>query len=121
MDEFDPQSVVERYLAQPDGQLIASDPLRQRERGFRAAFPDATVRVERLVADGDFVAVHLRGRGTHLGVFQGCPPTGREWSATCTSIYRIERGRIADAWSNWDLLTVMEQLGSIRRVETVSA
>ena len=74
-----------------------------------------------MLAEGDRVAVHLAGCGTHLGLFQGCPPTGREWAASCTAIYRIDEGRIADFRVNWDLLAVLEQLGCVERAATVSA
>ena len=116
----EPRQVVERYLA-GDDELLAAEPLRQRAGAFRSAFPDARVTAEQMLEAGDLVAVHLTGRGTHLGTFQGCPPTGREWTATCTAIYRVEAGRIAEAWVNWDWLAVMEQLDCVQRVETVSA
>jgi predicted ester cyclase len=112
--------VVERYLAGDDG-VLADETLRQRDEAFRSAFPDAQVAAELVLAEGNLVAAHLRASGTHLGTFQGCPPTGLEWTATCTAIYRVEAGRIAKAWINWDWLTVMEQLGSVERVQTVSA
>jgi predicted ester cyclase len=122
MDGRDPKSVVERFLVDPRAtDLIAGGPLHQRERRFREAFPDASVQVEQILSEGDLVAVHLRGRGTHLGIFQGCPATGGTWAAAGTAIYRVDAGRIAEAWINWDWLTVMEQLGCIRRIETVSA
>jgi predicted ester cyclase len=115
-----PRQVVERYLA-GDEDLLANETLRQRDEAFRSAFPDAQVTAGQVLAQGDLVAVHLTGGGTHLGTFQGCPPTGREWTATCTAVYRVQAGRIAEAWVNWDWLAVMEQLGCVRRVETVSA
>jgi steroid delta-isomerase-like uncharacterized protein len=115
-----PTEVVQRYLL-GDEELLADETLRRRAEAFRSAFPDARSSPQRVIAEGDLVAVHLTGRGTHLGTFQGCPPTGREWSATCTAIYRVESGRIAEAWINWDWLAVMEQLGTVERVETVSA
>jgi predicted ester cyclase len=115
-----PRRVVERYLAGADG-LLADETLRQRDEAFRTAFPDARVAAQLVLGDGDLVAAHLSGSGTHLGTFQGCPPTGLEWAATCTAIYRVEAGRIAKAWINWDWLAVMEQLGSVERVQTVSA
>lgn len=114
------RDVVERHLAGEED-LLADETLRQREDAFRSAFPDAKVTAELVVAEGDLVSAHLTGRGTHLGTFQGCPPTGREWTASCTAIYRVESGRIAEAWINWDWLAVMEQLGSVERPETVSA
>jgi predicted ester cyclase len=129
MAQVEPKLVVERYVAEvlngavPDSaaELIANDTLRKRVDGFRSAFPDAQVSTARVLAQGNLVAVHLAGSGTHRGTFQGCPPTGREWEATCTGIYRVEAGRIEDVWINWDWLAVMEQLGCVRRVETVSA
>jgi len=114
------RDVVERHLAGEED-LLADETLRQREQAFRTAFPDAQVTAEVVVADGELVSAHLTGRGTHLGTFQGCPPTGREWTASCTAIYRVASGRIAEAWINWDWLSVMEQLGTVERVQTVSA
>ena len=46
---------------------------------------------------------------------------GNAWDAPCTAVYRVESGRIAEAWVNWDLLALMEQVGAVERVQTVSA
>jgi predicted ester cyclase len=129
MSHASPQSVVERYLREVLGgagpanaeELIASETLRQRVAAFRAAFPDLSVRTQLLIGDRPFVAVHLTGRGTHRGIFQGIPPTGRSWAASCSALYRIENGRVVDFWENWDLLGILEQLGGIKRAGTASA
>lgn len=129
MSGVEPKLVVERYLAEvlnganpgSTPELIANELFGERVESFQTAFPDLQVRTHHLLAEGDLVAVHLTGRGTHLGLFQGCPPTGREWTATCTAIYRVDAGRIADFRVNWDLLAIMEQLGCIERVASVSA
>ena len=124
-----PRDVVERYLAEvlngevqarPE-ELISSQTLRQRTIGFRRAFPDLQVTTHTLLVDGDLVAAHFSGRGTHKGLFQGVPATGRGWQADCVAVFRIHDGRIAEAWMLWDLLALMEQLGAIQRVRTVSA
>jgi predicted ester cyclase len=129
VDGVGPKRVVERYLdevlngADPRSapELIANEMFDQRVASLRSAFPDLRVKTHHLLAEADLVAVHLTGRGTHLGLFQGCPPTGREWTATCTAIYRVKAGRIADFRVNWDLLSIMEQLGCIERAASVSA
>jgi steroid delta-isomerase-like uncharacterized protein len=100
--------------------LIGDETLRQRTAAFRLAFPDLQVAIQELVGEGDLVAGHLLGRGTHLAVFAGCPATGREWTAACTAIYRVRDGRIVDHRATWDLLALLEQLGCVRRVPTVS-
>jgi predicted ester cyclase len=42
------------------------------------------------------------------------PPTGRVLAATYLAIYRIEGGRIAEAWVEWDNLHGLRQLGHVR-------
>jgi len=99
-----------------------SDPILQmRTHAYRAAFPDLTITVRQLVVDGDWVAVHATGRGRHTAVFQGCPPTGREWSAACTAMFQVIDHQVVHGWVTWDLLSILEQLGAIERSDTVSA
>lgn len=101
--------------------LIDNDALVQRVTSFRAAFPDLQVTLHTIARDGELVAVHLVGRGTHLGLFQGIPPTGRPWSASCTAVYRVQAGRIVDFWINWDELSILEQIGGVARLAPASA
>ena len=123
------KQVVEAYIAEVLNRgdmdaaemLVGDETLRQRVAAFRAAFPDLRVTTHELLAEGDLVAGHFTGGGTHRGVFEGCPPTGRPWTASCTAIYRVREARIVDFHVTWDLLALMEQLGCIRRVATVSA
>lgn len=129
MPESNPREVVETYLRavlnregpETVDELIASDTFRVKIGAFRTAFPDLVVIPRVVIADGNFVAVHASGRGTHLGIFQGVPPTGRNWTASCTALYRVEHGKIADFWVNWDLLAILEQLGAVSRASFASA
>jgi steroid delta-isomerase-like uncharacterized protein len=124
-----PRTVVERYFTEvlegagpgSAADIISSEELRQRTHRLRTAFPDLEVEVLTLIAEDDFVAGHFVGRGTHRGLFNGVPPSGHSWEARGTGIYRVESGRIAEAWVNWDQLSLMEQLGAVERVNTVSA
>ena len=125
----DPRTVVRRYLsdvliggnARTAELLIANEPFRQRVMAFRRAFPDLSVEPDLLIAEGDLVAMRATGRGTHLGTFQGIAPTGCSWSATCTALYRVQGGAIVDAWVQWDLLAILEQIGAVRRSEAATA
>jgi len=80
---------------------------------YRQAFPDLRVSVEDLVAEGDRVAARLRFRGTHLGELDGIAPTGRRVDCSGIVISRIEEGKIAEDWANFDDLGMMRQLGLI--------
>lgn len=125
----DPRTVITQYVtqvlaggdAQAAKRLIANEPFRQRVHAFRTAFPDVSVEPELLIAEGDLVALRATGRGTHLGTFQGVAPTGRSWTATCTALYRVRGGAIVDAWVQWDVLAILEQIGGVRRAGAATA
>ena len=75
------------------------------------AFPDAQETVLDLVAEGEKVAVRSHFFGTQSGYLDPYPPSGKVLSATILEIYRIEEGRIAEAWAEWDNLYGLRQLG----------
>jgi len=87
--------------------------------GFKAArrrrnavFPDWSVRVEDLIAEGDKVVVRATGSGTHRGEFMGIAPTGTRVSVTWIAIYRVKDGKLAEHWQNIDELGLLKQLGA---------
>jgi predicted ester cyclase len=79
---------------------------------FQASFPDMRMEIVELVAEGDTVVGRFRCSGTHLGEWQGHPPTGRRFTRIDeVGFFRIENGRIIRAWSIEDTLRRLEQLG----------
>jgi steroid delta-isomerase-like uncharacterized protein len=97
----------------PGRELRGSDANRQFIASFRAAFPDLRVSVLDQVAEGDKVCVRYRMQGTHLGNFQGMPPTRKQISYSGILIYRIADGKIAEQWTEFDLIGMLRQLGMI--------
>jgi steroid delta-isomerase-like uncharacterized protein len=79
---------------------------------LRTAFPDLTMRIEDQIAAGDRVVHRLRAEGTHLGDFQGIPPTGKRVVVTGVNINRFRDGRVVEAWGFLDMLGLMQQLGA---------
>lgn len=80
-------------------------------RGWRQAFPDLKVTVEKLVAEGDLVTVLWVGRGTNTAAGNGLPATGKPVELRGITIWRIAGGRIREEWSAFDRLSMMQQLG----------
>lgn len=81
---------------------------------FLTGFPDLHVTVEDLIAEGgDKVACRWIWRGTHQGDFMGIPATGVQVTMTAISIFRIADGKVAEVWTNPDLLGMQQQLGVI--------
>src|SRR5262245_31343077 len=81
-----------RYL-NPTTPPLTAEGHRARADRLGAAFPDAIVTLEDIFAEGDRVAFRLTIRGTHQGVFQRIPPTGRRVTVSFTAIVRIENGK----------------------------
>jgi len=82
-----------------------------------AAFPDFYGRIEDILIDGvqSKATVRWTATGTHRGAFMGCDPTGRVIRFKCIEIIRIDNGRIAERWGEWNPVELLEQLRSPKR------
>ena len=77
-----------------------------------AAMPDFRLDIEDVFGAGDRAAVRLRMRGTHTGqALLGRPATGKRLSASALFIYRVQQGRIAEAWQMIDGLAFFRLAG----------
>ncbi len=76
-------------------------------------FPDFTLTIEDMVAEGDKVWVRATGRGTHRGEFLGRPPTGKQVAVAVIDICRFENGKMVEHWGVPDRFHMMIQLGII--------
>jgi predicted ester cyclase len=66
-----------------------------------------------MVAEGDWVAVRLTLRGTHLGPLGSIPPTGKHVVMKEMVFWRVTGGRLRAVWSVGDALGLRVQLGAI--------
>lgn len=79
---------------------------------FRRAFPDVTMEVVTLVAEGDTVVGRFRCSATHLGEWRGHAPTGRRFERIDeVSFFTLSNGRISRAWGVEDNEARARQLG----------
>lgn len=76
-------------------------------------FPDYHHTIEDVVAEGDRVVTRTTFEGTQLGEMQGIPATGKAVSLSSITIFRMDNGKIAEAWMVSDNLGMMQQLGVI--------
>lgn len=88
-----------------------SENYKQHMQTSRSGFPDLNFTIEDTIAERNEVVLHWRARGTHRGPFLGMQATNKVGDVSGTSILRIENGKITECWSDWNLLTLMEQLG----------
>jgi steroid delta-isomerase-like uncharacterized protein len=86
-------------------------------KGFYTAlwtgFPDLTIAIDDLIAEGDQVVWRITASGTHRGAFFGVPATGKPVTFGAHYTFRIADGKIVERWSAIDRLTLLVQLGAV--------
>ena len=65
---------------------------------IKSGFPDVTIRLESIVAEGDLVASRVVVTGTHTREYLGVPATGKTLRTSAVSIDRIVGGKIVESW-----------------------
>jgi predicted ester cyclase len=77
-----------------------------------ASMPDFQLHIEDIFGVDDRVTLRLRMTGTHTGQpLLGCPAKGAALSASAVFIYRMQGGRIAEAWQMIDGLAFFRLAG----------
>ena len=101
------EEIVDREA--PDNELRPGDPpaklidtFKETFSEAREGFPDLTIAVEDVMAEGDKVTARVTMRGTHQGEFQGIAPTGRRVEVRAIDMFRIENGKIVEHWGHAD-------------------
>ena len=97
----------------PDGDLSGPEGVRIDVAEYRTGFPDLSVTIEDLLAEGDRVVSRFVLRGTHAGCFLGLAPTGRIVAVSGMGIDRIAGDQLAESWVALDALGLLRQLGAI--------
>ncbi len=110
VDELIARHYVSHY---PAGYNYGGGPegVKQIVTAVRTGFPDVRFAIEDLIAEGDKVVGRWTFHGTHQGDFMGIPATGKKVLVMGIAIYRVARGKIAEAWVAWDAMGLMHQLG----------
>ncbi len=93
----------------PDNELLPNDPpaklidtFKETFAEAREGFPDLSITVEDVMAEGDRVAARVTMRGTHRGEFQGIAPTGKRVEVRAIDMFRISNGKIVEHWGHAD-------------------
>ncbi len=119
VSQRNPDALEEVYTAdsvlhEPDQDLQGVEEAKQYLSMYLAAFPDMSVTVEDVIAEGDQAVTRWTLRGTHQGeVEEFGPPTGKQIALEGITIHRIEGGKIVEEWERYDNLSVMQQLGLV--------
>lgn len=104
--------VADKYTShnQLEIEVLGPEGIKKAAIQQRTAFPDLITTVEDIVAEGDRVVVRGVDRGTHQGTFGGFAPMGKAFVITWIDIFRIENGKLAEAWLEINIESFKRQL-----------
>ena len=113
---IDDETIAEDFVQ--NGQLVGLAGVKAGHARAWAAFPDLTIAIEQLVAEGDTVALRGVYEGTHLGKMTlpgvgTLPPTGKRFRYAATAFIRVADGKLAEEWGVRDTLAMALQLGAL--------
>ena len=86
---------------------------KQRVGGYRNVLHDFDLRIERQIAEGDWVETHWSLRGTDAGELEGAPPTGKPVYVDGQLLSHIVDGKFVEEWVHWDTLGLLRQVGAV--------
>jgi steroid delta-isomerase-like uncharacterized protein len=87
--------------------------LKYQFRQMAVAFPDAREEIHAVVAEADKVVVYGTWTATQEGPYGPFPATGKTASVKFFYLFRMEGGRIAEFWTEWDNLNMLTQFGHL--------
>ncbi len=91
--------------------VTSREEFKQLQQSFLVSMPDQHVTTEMLIAEGDKVAGYATYSGTQTGPMGDFPATGNRVESKFLAIFRIEEGKIAELWVEWDNVAMLTQLG----------
>lgn len=93
--------------------MVGPKRVAERYRKHWQAFPDFKVRIRRiLAADNHTVVTENQWTGTHLGAFQGIPPTGRRVRVRSLVVWHFRGDKLKGETVFFDVGSILKQIGA---------
>ena len=104
------------FIDVPRGEIQRGpEAYRQDYERWRTAFPDGTIEITNVIAEGDWVVVEFVNSGTNTGPLQtpigDFPPTNRRVEVSYCSVMQIKNGKVISGRDYYDVSTILRQLG----------
>jgi steroid delta-isomerase-like uncharacterized protein len=112
-DEIIAPDAVDHDAQNPFREMRGPAGVKRTAAMYHSAFSDGRFIVQEQMADGDCVVTRWTAAGTQDGELMGMPPTGKSVEIAGITIDRIADDKIAESWTCFDTLGMMQQLGAI--------
>jgi steroid delta-isomerase-like uncharacterized protein len=84
--------------------------LREHVNDLRTGFPDLSIAINEIVADGNMVTARWTITGTHKGQWLGIAPTNTKIEATGLTFCYVKDGKMQETWSMWDTMKLRQTI-----------
>lgn len=109
---------VERHSAATAGVTVTSlDDFKSFLKTDFTTVPDSVMTVDIIFGNDQFVAMRAIYSGTQEGHMGPFPPSGKYFKLPFIGILRLEEGKIAEIWIEWDNVYGLNQLGHLSQPE----
>ena len=100
-----------RRVSHGSGASLSAAEYKEQILATRRAFPDLTTSIDRMVADGDQLAIFWRSTGTHRDELLGVPSTNRTVTTYGSNLCTVVDGRLSGENVTWDTGHLLTALG----------
>ena len=114
VDSLVAPEMVERMAMPPGYPTEAIPALKKFIADWHAAFPDLKFTAEKMVGEGNEVAIYCVMTGTNTGSFMGMKPTGKAVKVEGFDLVHFENGKVTEHWGVTDVQGMMMQLGMMK-------
>jgi predicted ester cyclase len=111
LDSLIAANLVRHSNSTPGVKVSSLEEFKEFLRADLAACPDAKQEIDIIFGSGDMVAVRATYRGTQTGQMGPFPPSGKRMELPFIGILRLEHGKVAEIWVEWDNMSALSQLG----------
>ena len=113
LDQLITPNFVRHCQATPQFDIRNREQFKDFLRQDAAVFPDNTLMLTHLLAEGDLAAMWGTYEGTQLGQMGPFPASGKRARVDIGAVLRVEHGKVAELWITWDNMTALAQLGHL--------
>jgi steroid delta-isomerase-like uncharacterized protein len=114
LEAYVAQDVVRHCAATPGVVVTNLDQFRDFLRQDFASVPDSEMHIDLIFGTEEYVGMRARYAGTQTGQMGPFPPSGKHFEIPFVGILRIEGGKIAEIWVEWDNVNALTQLGHLQ-------
>jgi steroid delta-isomerase-like uncharacterized protein len=111
LDNLVAQDVVRHSAATADVTVTNLEEFRAFLKSDFATIPDSVQTIDLIFANDEYVAMRVTYSGTQEGPMGPFPASGKKLVLPFVGILRIEDGKVAEIWVEWDNLYALTQLG----------